>query len=168
MRFSMDGQLCVLIVLIGTVGVHAEGEMMQPPPTENSYWEKTKDLYEQGLLRGEEFFRRSTNDTWKIIGRLYERAKVNGEDVPKDVMEWAKQDIRKIGAWEYKVVELHAADASEIETELNKYGRLRWQCYWVEDVNDGKRFYLKKAGRSYLKIIPAGDLLKLVPPGAEQ
>lgn len=167
MGFTVTKCCIVLTLFVSTGSAYGEGETNSPILSENGVWEKTRQLYEQGLERSEALFRRNTNDTWRIVQKLYDTAKANGEDVPKDVMEWAKQDIRKIGAWEYKIIELQTSDPRAIETELNTHGRLRWQCYWIEDMKDGKRFYLRKAGRSYLRLIPAGDLLKLIPVGVE-
>jgi hypothetical protein len=164
MRTNATAISCALI-WITTITCPAVDSREPVEQSENGVWEKTKDLYEEGLRRGEEMFRRDTNETWKIVQKLYETAKENGEEVPKDVMEWAKQDIKKIGSWEYKIVYLTTTNPRHIETELNKYGSQRWECYWVEETKAGRNFYLKKAGRSYLRLIPAGDLLRLIPSG---
>ena len=53
--------------------------------------------------------------------------------------------------------------ARAMEKRLNDLGASRWECFWVETTGTKKRFYMKKAGRSYLKQIPSTDLLKLLP-----
>ena len=43
---------------------------------------------------------------WTEVVRLYEKAKQAGEQVPKDVWEWVKQDLESMGDWEYRVIEI--------------------------------------------------------------
>ena len=100
---------------------------------------------------------------WRRVKELYEKAKEAGEQVPEDVVEWVKQDIRKIGTWEYKIVLIDDTNAREVENTLNKLGAERWECFWVEEGKGGKRFYLKKVRRSYLRTVPTGEILKLIP-----
>ena len=89
---------------------------------------------------------------------LYEKARRAGEQVPEDVAEWAKADVKKIGTWDYKIL---SCSEEEILTELKKLGAQRWECYWVEPTENGKRFYMKKRVRSYLQM--AGKVSKFVP-----
>ena len=121
-------------------------------------WEKTKDLVEQR----QDWFSAGTNDTMKVVRQLYERAKEEGDDVPDDVLTWAKQDLKQIGAWNYRIIEVEASDAETVQATLNEWGEKRWECYWVESMGETTRFHFKKAGRSYLKALPAVSLLKLV------
>jgi len=134
---------------------------------ENPYWEKTKELYRRSVEQLDEHLLRSnTNATWKLVRDLYKRAKESGESVPADINDWVKQDIRKIGAWDYKIVTVETNDPDVLTETLNALGRERWECYWLEDTEKGKRCYLKKSARSYLRLIPAGDLFKLIPKDA--
>ena len=95
---------------------------------------------------------------------LYEKAKAAGEQVPEDILEWAKSDVKKIGTWDYKIVSFSSESEETILNELKRLGNQRWECFWVEPIPGGKRFYLKKAARSYLQI--AGGASKFVPvPG---
>jgi Na+(H+)/acetate symporter ActP len=48
---------------------------------------------------------------WQKVKDLYEKAKESGDYVPDDIVEWARQDIRKLGAWEYKIVVLDQTQA---------------------------------------------------------
>ena len=129
------------------------------------YWDKTKDVLRRTREQGGDLLTPSTNETWKTVRALYDRAREAGDDVPSNVVEWARQDVRQIGKWDYKILEITSEDPVEIEARLREAGVDRWECYWVEVTPAGKRFYLKKAGRSYLRTIPLGDLLKLVPDG---
>jgi hypothetical protein len=51
----------------------------------------------------------------------------------------------------------------EREAMLNRYGRERWECFWIEEEGELKRFHFKRRARSYLKHIPFKDLLKILP-----
>ena len=44
------------------------------------------------------------SELWSQIQQLYDRAKAAGEQVPGSVVEWVRQDLEKIGDWEYRVV----------------------------------------------------------------
>jgi hypothetical protein len=103
------------------------------------------------------------NGMMREIERMYKKAKDAGEAVPDSVLEWAKQDIRKINDWEYRVIESGPMNPQEREAMLNRYGRERWECFWIEEEGELKRFHFKRRARSYLKHIPFKDLLKILP-----
>jgi len=99
------------------------------------------------------------------LKELYEKAKAAGEQVPEDILEWAKSDVKKIGTWDYKIASISTESEEAILKELKSLGSQRWQCFWVEPIPGGKRFYMKRAARSYLQI--AGGASKFVPiPGS--
>jgi hypothetical protein len=78
------------------------------------------------------------------------------------IEEWAKQDVKKIGAWDYKIVTFNQEDTTlGIQQELQKLGSDRWNCFFVETSDSGRVFYFKKPKRSYLKI--AGKVSSLIP-----
>ena len=102
---------------------------------------------------------------YSLLKELYEKAKAAGEQVPEDILEWAKSDVKKIGTWDYKIVSISTESEEAILKELKSLGSQRWQCFWVEPIPGGKRFYMKRAARSYLQI--AGGASKFVPiPGS--
>ncbi len=81
--------------------------------------------------------------------------------------DWTEDDLRKIGAWEYKVARFEDLSDEALQEELNELGAERWECYWVEETADGPRFYFKKTKRSYLRYLPIGDLMRVfLPDGA--
>lgn len=99
-----------------------------------------------------------------LIRELYEKAKAAGEQVPEDIMQWAREDLKKIGAWQYRLVDIPADGHEDIEKTLNELGAQRWECFWVEQTADGRRFFMKKAERSYFQA--AGKMAKFLPsPG---
>ena len=106
----------------------------------------------------------SPSMSYTKLKALYEKAKAAGEQVPEDILEWAKSDLKKIGTWDYKIVSVSSESEEAILNELKRLGSQRWECFWVEPIPGGKRFYLKRAARSYLQI--AGGASKFVPvPG---
>ena len=104
------------------------------------------------------------NEAWAAIQELYEQAKDAGETVPDDVVEWTKADIGRIGDWEYRIESL-PADREQMQTQLNEWGQDRWEAYWVELDASGYTVHLKRPARSYLRMIPVGDVLKVLPSG---
>lgn len=107
----------------------------------------------------------SSSMSYTKLKALYEKAKAAGEQVPEDILEWAKSDLKKIGTWDYKIVSVSSESEEAILNELNRLGSQRWECFWVEPIAGGKRFYMKRAARSYLQI--AGGASKFVPvPGS--
>ena len=107
----------------------------------------------------------SPSMSYTQIKALYEKAKAAGEQVPEDILEWAKSDLKKIGTWDYKIVPVSSESEAAIINKLKRLGSQRWECFWVEPIPGGKRFYMKRAVRSYLQIV--GGASKFVPiPGS--
>ena len=99
--------------------------------------------------------------------RLYEKAKETGEQVPEEIMAWAKSDLKNIGTWEYKIISVTHESEDEILQELNELGSQRWECFWVESSPEGKRFYMKKPIRSYLQMAAKASKVIPVPEGGQ-
>jgi hypothetical protein len=102
------------------------------------------------------------SDLWSYVQALYEKAKAAGEQVPGTTIEWIREDLDKVGDWEYRVVSL-GGSAEQVEKELNELGRERWECFWVQQEGRRVRFFLKRPARSYLSSIPVTSLMKLLP-----
>ena len=103
--------------------------------------------------------------TWEEIQALYETAKEKGEEVPKNVYEWIKQDLSRLGDWEYMVLDTEAADADTIEHALNELGTDRWECMWIQPAGTKFRLIMKRPAKSYLRHIPLAQLMKLISVG---
>ena len=116
-----------------------------------------------GAQDTEQAEKESSPGVWEEIQRLYEKAKKAGEKVPEDIMEWLRQDLKRIGTWEYRVVTLRSATAKGLEEKLNQLGSDRWESFAV--LHDGRKVHLffKRPVKSYLKAIPVTDLWKLIP-----
>ena len=110
-----------------------------------------------------------TESLMEEVQRLYEQAKAAGEKVPGSISEWVKEDLSRIGAWEYRIETLDTAKVDQLQARLNELGNERWDVFWVSPEKKGTqaRFYFKRPSRSYLRAIPVGDILKLVPTGGE-
>lgn len=109
----------------------------------------------------------SSKDYTTQLKELYEKAKESGEQVPKDILEWAKADMKKIGTWDYNIVSFTSESDDAMLAELKKLGSQKWECFWVEPIPGGKRFYMKKPVRSYLQL--TGKVSSFVPiPGVGQ
>ncbi len=97
------------------------------------------------------------------VEELYESAIEAGETASSDAIEWATEDIQKIGDWEYRVVTLPALSDSALEEKLNELGSERWEIFWIERTGSSLRLLLKRPARSYLKSIPVSDLARILP-----
>ena len=100
------------------------------------------------------------------VQKLYQQARESGQQVPKDAMEWAQQDLSRMGDWEYKIVDLPREDTESRQARLNELGSERWEAFWMEPAGNGIRVYLKRRSKSWLEKIPLSELRRLWPSGA--
>jgi len=107
----------------------------------------------------------SREDLERRMRELYDRAREAGDEVPADVVEWAQQDVARIGDWEYRVLRVQDTGDAALEERLGELGRERWQVFWLERRGDAYRVFLKRPARSYLQRVPLSDLRRLVPSG---
>ena len=85
---------------------------------------------------------------------------------PSAALDWASEDLKNIGDWEYKVIELSGLSATELEDELNTLGKERWQVFWVkENSTDNMQIMLKRPTVSYLSKLPLSSLGKIMLDG---
>lgn len=119
------------------------------------YWERAKEAFEQ-LDR---------KRTMEEVQRLYQQAKAAGEKVPADVLEWAREDLARVGRWEYRVAVLEG-DPDEVEVRLNEFGRDRWECFALSREKGKWSAVLKRPMGSriqhYFGYVSAGDILRLL------
>lgn len=100
---------------------------------------------------------------WDEVRSVYDEARDAGETGAEDVYDWVEQDFRKIGDWEYRLVEVALDEPASLQDELNKLGADRWECFWVRPQADSLLLFLKRPAKTYLKHIPMSDLMKLIP-----
>lgn len=99
---------------------------------------------------------------WGEVLRLYEKARQTGETVPADAYDWMKQDLERVGDWEYRVRVFDSAAGAQLEESLNEMGRDRWECFAVVPAGSSLRLLFKRPVESYVGAVPHGDLLKLL------
>ncbi len=161
MRFRFFFLLAASTLLVGCPQQPAAPPNKEfAPPNPAPVVDQAKNLYEKTREKGEELLKSGTNSVQEVIRDLYEKAKEAGEQVPTNVVEWTKKDIKSIGAWEYRIEELDPADSKALEKRLNEFGADRWEVFWVDRSGPKAVFYMKKSGRSYLRNIPFGQLIK--------
>ena len=105
------------------------------------------------------------SDLKERVRELYRQARESGQQVPKDALEWARQDLHRIGDWEYRIVDLPRESAQSRQARLNELGAKRWEAFWMEPAGDGIRIYLKRRSASWLERIPLSELRRLLPSG---
>lgn len=103
--------------------------------------------------------------SWEEVQELYEKAKNAGDDVPKNVADWVKAEFQRMGTWEYRIATFNTNDYAELEKELNKLGKERWECYWFEREGNAFRLAFKRPAQSYLQALPVKELMKLMVSG---
>ncbi len=142
----------VTATLLIPVNVSAESAR-----TDLGYWERIKQHF-----RDDNDHDKSENDSEENTDNEDE------QDLTEDTMDWLKSDMKNIGAWEYKVLEISLTDPVELETKLNLIGQDKWECFWIKE-NENKAIMLfRKPKLSYLKILPVKDLLKLISPTGDE
>ena len=153
------------ILTLLAIGCSQQGDDQPGEEVAKPLLDQTRELYEKTRKQGESLITSGTNSVEKAVRELYEKAREAGDHVPTNVVEWAKEDLKNIGAWEYRIEQINLQDDKAVEARLNELGAERWEVYWVEKYASGARFHLKKSRRSYRKHVPLGDLLKSVTGG---
>ncbi|MDH3747696.1 MAG: hypothetical protein OER97_05775 [Gammaproteobacteria bacterium] len=85
----------------------------------------------------------------------------------EDPMQWASDDIKKIGDWQYRVLEIGKMSGPELEAALNEAGTDRWEVIWMEKTLEGHAIVLKRPSISYLSKIPLSQIGRIVVGDAE-
>lgn len=105
--------------------------------------------------------------TEKTLNELQKKYDDLTEGELDDPMQWASEDLKKIGDWEYKVLEVGNVAAVELEQTLNEAGSERWEVIWMEKTLEGHVIVMKRSSISYLSKIPLSQIGRLVIPDAE-
>ena len=132
----MTKTLLIVLLVPGMCWLSLSADDSVEEKAEETYWQKTKKAYEE-LTSGE-------------------------KDLTKETKKWIEEDLENIGDWEYRIVEINDSTAESIQMILNKMGKDRWECFFV-DTSDNKRFfYFKKSKISYLQKLSKADLGKIL------
>jgi len=178
--------ILLLIIFVSILGCNKpeakdETETTSEKPAEakdktkdKSTWQKTKDLNNETIDKAKKLKNETITKVSKLsdeykekINKLYEQAKKDGQKVSGDAVTWAKKDLKKVGSFQYKILNSEELSDEELLTKLNALGSNRWEVFWVEKTTNGKKFYLKQIGRSYIKSAgaPAMKLIPMLTPG---
>lgn len=147
-----------------------------PPPADAteeekaSYWESVRAKYEAAMNKGAELVDKTKGAT----ADAYEQARSATTGWYEGARDWTQEDLKKAGSWHYRVVVIDKNDImrepAKVEEVLNQLGAERYDCYWVEPLDDSHAriaFFFKKSGFSYLKSLPSKELWRFIPAGGD-
>lgn len=155
------------ILVLGLLA--ACGETEEPAPTEASPTvESTPERVRQEATRLGEAAGRHAEEGWQHLGELYEASAEAGETAATNVYDWVLEDLRKVGAWDYRVERLAAGDDTALARRLSEWGDERWRVVWIQPVETSGaapelRVFLERARRSRLQRIADRDYVELAP-----
>jgi len=93
---------------------------------------------------------------WNRFQEFYQRS----SDVGK---EWTKEELERIGDWQYRVVTIQDADDEKLEVELNALGEERWEVIWLERIDEKWRLFAKRPKTSTIKSVSEGKWMNIIP-----
>lgn len=147
-----------------------------PPPADASeeekadYWQSVRAKYEAAKDATGDYYERAKSKT----GEYYDKAKDTTTGWYEDARDWTQDDIKKAGAWHYRVIVVSrndlARDPDKVTGMLNALGVERYECFWVEPLDEDHTkiaFFFKKSGFSYLKSIQATEFWRFMPKGGD-
>ena len=107
----------------------------------------------------------AADDSGEWATETFRYLKDQGMTSANSTGEWLSDDIKNMGAWNYKVVEIDPNNSgASMELLLNGLGKERWECFHVMASADGPtKLFFKKSRRSYLKSVPIKDVIRLLP-----
>jgi hypothetical protein len=105
---------------------------------------------------------------WDGIRQQWEKTREGSEKTTGQLTQWVQEDLKKIGAWEYRIEVFPFAELKALETQLNLLGEQRWECFWVEKRDAEYVMMFKKSKRSWIKSIPTQDILHFIPDGEKE
>jgi hypothetical protein len=128
--------------------------------TTNSASEWAQGVY-QTSLEAAGATTKKMNDSLKS---LYQKAVESGSTTATSTRAWVEEDISKMGAWVYTSRAVSTEeDPLATVAMLNKMGREKWECFWVDKQGTATTLYFKKSPRSYISSIPFKDLVRMFP-----
>ena len=126
--------------------------------SKKSYSERFKDAAAEKLKQSKGLYEKGM----KTASEKYAETLEDGKNLSGKSKEWLLKDLQNIGDWEYKIEVFSSKKNKDLEIRLNQLGVERWQCFWVERVEDKKLFYFKRTNMSYLSKSPTGALLRIM------
>ena len=106
--------------------------------------------------------------TDKAIDELQQKYQDLTEDGIDESVQWATEDLKKIGDWEYRVLDVPRGSTADLEAVLNEAGAERWEVIWMEPTANGHAVVMKRPAISYLSRIPLSQIGRFVIPGESE
>lgn len=159
-RLIAASAVSAIIIFAGanTAGAAEDGE------ESTSRWEQLKNLYDEKIGSSEQ----SDADDGDLSGKIeaikayYRESRESTAEMSKEAYQWLQDDIAKIGAWEYHVFTADNIEDDGTRETLTQMGLDRWELVSAVASEGHIVFVLKRAMKSYVKILPAQDVLKLM------
>ena len=117
------------------------------------------DRVQDGIEGG----KNATVNAGNAIKDIFKRAKDGGMTTANNVADFVKEDISKMGAWSYTQRTVTNENPQEVVNMLNRMGREKWECFWVDKQPDETTLYFKKSPKSYISSIPFKDMIRYLP-----
>lgn len=159
-RLFITGTMTAALILVGADYTEAaeDGE------ESTSRWEQLKALYHEKLGSADQSDTTDSNLSDKIeaIKAYYRESKESTTEMSKEAYQWLQDDIAKIGAWEYQVYTAGDIEGQETHDTLTQMGQARWELVSAVANDDRVVFVLKRPMKSYVKVLPAEDVLKMM------
>lgn len=105
----------------------------------------------------------ATINAGNALRDMFLRAKEQGTTTANNVIEFVKEDISRLGSWQYTSRTVTNEDPSQVVAMLNRMGASKWECFWVDKQPTETTLYFKKSPRSYVSSIPFKDLIRYLP-----
>ena len=118
-----------------------------------------QDQVQSGYQGGKEV----TSQVGQTLTDLFQQAKEQGTTSANSLVDFVKEDYAKMGAWEYASLTVEDRKPDEVMESLNRMGREKWECFWVDKSAGQTTFYFKRSPRSLISKVPFKDLLKFLP-----
>ncbi|MGE9295549.1 MAG: hypothetical protein ACQKBV_04605 [Puniceicoccales bacterium] len=147
----------------------------ETPPDETAseqekadYRAKVREQYEAAMAKSSEWAAKTKDAS----GELLEKTKETTSGWYESARDWSRDDLGRAGTWQYRIVVITPAELmanpDRLESELNELGEERFECYWVESLDNGRlAMFFKKPGFSYIKALPAKELWRFIPLGGD-
>lgn len=147
---------------VDTVTTSPVSEASTPDPvpekSDESYVETVNEWFEAAKESGQT----TAQNASEFLSQLYGNARDQSAETASNIKDWTAEDLANMGAWEYTVVSV-GSDPDLLESQLNQMGKERWECFSVQRNGDRYTLLFKRSKKSFLRQLPAKELLRLVP-----
>ena len=107
--------------------------------------------------------KQATMNVGKKIQDIFQLAKEQGTTTANNVLDFVKEDVARLGTWQYTSRTVTHENPQEVVSILNRLGKEKWECFWVDKQATQTTLYFKKPPKSYTNSIPFKDLLRYLP-----